>query len=387
MRSRRQASSGGFTLVELLVVIAIIGILVALLLPAIQAAREAARRAQCQSNAKNVALAVLNYESQKKRLPYGMTFDAKRFRTVVQKPQYNEFGPNWIVSILPLLEEQATYDHFNPDSTTNWDAKKFPINNEAVGLTPADTRNRESRGRVIPVLLCPSDGFNKEPYNGVITLHGDNWARGNFACNSGNNYLGDGGCSRKNGDKDGISSCHTGPDENGALVKQLGDGKMDGWKSNFRRGVMGLNISLKLAQITDGTSKTILIGEIRAGITERDSRGVWALGHAGPSLLARFGSAGDDNGPNVCYPYADDVLADVCGTAAARNECMACSSLGAADQNTARSSHKGGVHIGMCDGSVQFISDDIETSGVDGEWGTPWDYLICSGDAEQPPTP
>src|SRR5215213_2557935 len=65
----------GFTLVELLVVIAIIGILVALLLPAIQAAREAARRSQCQSSLHNVALAVLNYESARKILPQGMTFD------------------------------------------------------------------------------------------------------------------------------------------------------------------------------------------------------------------------------------------------------------------------------------------------------------------------
>src|SRR5688572_33422027 len=63
-----------FTLVELLVVIAIIGILVALLLPAVQAAREAARRAQCQSNLKNAALAVLNYESHNKTFPIGSVF-------------------------------------------------------------------------------------------------------------------------------------------------------------------------------------------------------------------------------------------------------------------------------------------------------------------------
>src|SRR5436190_7525092 len=61
----------GFTLVELLVVIAIIGILVALLLPAIQAAREAARRAKCQSNMKNIALALQNFHSAKKRFPVG----------------------------------------------------------------------------------------------------------------------------------------------------------------------------------------------------------------------------------------------------------------------------------------------------------------------------
>src|SRR5258705_892247 len=59
----------GFTLVELLVVIAIIGILLALLLPALQAAREAARRSQCRNNLKNLAIAVLNYENQRKGLP------------------------------------------------------------------------------------------------------------------------------------------------------------------------------------------------------------------------------------------------------------------------------------------------------------------------------
>jgi prepilin-type N-terminal cleavage/methylation domain-containing protein len=63
----------GFTLVELLVVIAIIGILVALLLPAIQAAREAARRSQCVNKMKQLGLAVLNYESAKKVMPYANT--------------------------------------------------------------------------------------------------------------------------------------------------------------------------------------------------------------------------------------------------------------------------------------------------------------------------
>src|SRR5256885_1628312 len=63
----------GFTLVELLVVIAIIGILVALLLPAIQAAREAVRRSQCVNKMKQLGLAVLNYESARKLLPYANT--------------------------------------------------------------------------------------------------------------------------------------------------------------------------------------------------------------------------------------------------------------------------------------------------------------------------
>src|SRR4051794_40555098 len=68
-RLSESIASRGFTLVELLVVIAIIGILVALLLPAIQAAREAARRMACQNNIHNLALAVLNFENQRRELP------------------------------------------------------------------------------------------------------------------------------------------------------------------------------------------------------------------------------------------------------------------------------------------------------------------------------
>src|SRR5690348_2162073 len=71
--NRSRSQKRAFTLVELLVVIAIIGILVALLLPAIQAAREAARRSQCVNKLKQLSLAVLNYESAKKVLPYGNT--------------------------------------------------------------------------------------------------------------------------------------------------------------------------------------------------------------------------------------------------------------------------------------------------------------------------
>src|SRR5882757_9149292 len=96
----------GFTLVELLVVIAIIGILVALLLPAIQAAREAARRAQCQSNMKNISLAVLNYESSNKKFPPGF----------VSSPSSTEAW-GWATFTLPYLEEQGIYDRLSPSPT------------------------------------------------------------------------------------------------------------------------------------------------------------------------------------------------------------------------------------------------------------------------------
>jgi prepilin-type N-terminal cleavage/methylation domain-containing protein len=100
----------GFTLVELLVVIAIIGLLVVLLLPAVQSAREAARRAECQSNLKNATTAVLNYESSRKIFPQGMTFP-KVLESNIGYLTF--FNANWIISILPNIEEQPLYDSFD----------------------------------------------------------------------------------------------------------------------------------------------------------------------------------------------------------------------------------------------------------------------------------
>ena len=52
-----------------------------------------------------------------------------------------------------------------------------------------------------------------------------------------------------------------------------------------------------------------MLGEIRAGLSDLDARGVWAMGHAGASLVAMYGAGGDDNGPNACWPLGDDVYA------------------------------------------------------------------------------
>jgi hypothetical protein len=148
---------------------------------------------------------------------------------------------------------------------------------------------------------------------------------------------------------------------------------------------MGANVSVELRQIVDGTSKTFLIGEILAGATEQDGRGVWAMGHAGASLVAMYGSLGDSNGPNFGDPNSDDVYSDICGakdelTAEETTNNMPCFEGTVFDQATLRSSHIGGVFVAMCDSSVQFISDDIETSGLNGGCCTVWDRYITSGD-------
>jgi prepilin-type N-terminal cleavage/methylation domain-containing protein/prepilin-type processing-associated H-X9-DG protein len=102
----------GFTLVELLVVIAIIGILVGLLLPAVQAAREAARRMSCQNNLKQIGLALHNYEGTFGGLPpAAFTADPRRS----QPSGEDDDGFGWMVSILPFIEQQNLYTQLNPN--------------------------------------------------------------------------------------------------------------------------------------------------------------------------------------------------------------------------------------------------------------------------------
>ncbi len=117
----------GFTLVELLVVIAIIGILVGLLLPAVQAAREAARRMSCSSNARQLGLALHNYESAYKRLPPS--------RITLTNPIFQQ---SWPAMILPMIEQGPSFTRYN--FSRPW----YDISNDVVTTTQ------------IPIMICPS---------------------------------------------------------------------------------------------------------------------------------------------------------------------------------------------------------------------------------------
>jgi prepilin-type N-terminal cleavage/methylation domain-containing protein len=104
--------TAAFTLVELLVVIAIIGILVGLLLPAVQAAREAARRMSCSNNLKQIGLAMHTYESAFGRMPPAL-FGANPERGQPSGEDDDGFG--WLVSLLPFVEQQNLYDRLRPN--------------------------------------------------------------------------------------------------------------------------------------------------------------------------------------------------------------------------------------------------------------------------------
>jgi prepilin-type N-terminal cleavage/methylation domain-containing protein len=344
MSAKPDGTRGAFTLVELLVVIAIIGILVALLLPAIQAARESARRSQCQNNVKQLGLALLNYHDTNKEFPPSV----RQTGPQVNSPDTaTTHRPNWVMSVLSFFEEQSLFDSF--DSTV-------PV---------SDPKNRIPRGATLVPMLCPTDAFNRESlFRGRNATEGDNWARGNYGANGALGFL---------------TVAGTNP---------AGGKDTPYWKNPQTRGVMGMNIALSIAKITDGTSQTILIGELRSGISEFDPRGTWALGVAGASSLWGHGT---DNaiGPNSCVPGGDGIFGcgrikgSVGGEDALLKECMPCDDI--AGQGAVRSLHVNGAFVGFVDGSVHFISDFIDKGTqwnlLPEEYHT-WQRLCASGDQQ-----
>jgi prepilin-type processing-associated H-X9-DG protein len=266
------------------------------------------------------------------------------------------------------MEEQALRDSFDPSLFINPSVAGFAPLNDA----PANARNQAARGTMIPALLCPSDPNNRTLYQGKLSAganHGGNYARTNYAANA------------------GLMATYHGTATSGPTYYPMG------WKDPCQRGVMGVNQAVTLRRITDGTSKTIMLGEIRAGLDENDARGVWALGAGGSTILAGYGSNGDDNGPNYCNIHGDDTYANNCYTSGGTwcttappnpvtaPECMTCDVGNAFEGMTVRSRHPGGAHLAMADGSVQWVSDDIDTgSGCHSTPMTTWDRMITSAD-------
>ncbi len=272
----------GFTLVELLVVIAIIGILIALLLPAVQAAREAARRAQCSNNLKQLGLAWLNYEDTYKTLP----------PAAISSNQLS-----WHVLVLPFIEQMPLYQKFS------FMAGGYSASGRDVVAYPA---------RVF-AYLCPSNGQD------IYTTAGDPYERYNGEKSLSMHYLG------ILGPKGNNTFANNQPYKCTDSAKSYG-GVCDQGTSAYPKAV-------KLAEVTDGTSNTYLLGE-RARKT--DYLRTWIRGYYYESTPGNLIYAAK----NVVNPINSD--------------------LGNYTSDAAFGSlHPGGCQFGMTDGSVRFVSETI----------------------------
>ena len=302
----------GFTLVELLVVIAIIGILVALLLPAVQSAREAARRTQCSNNLKQIGLAMHNRYSAHGAFPPGVKAD--------RIPGLCSFGigadnlcigniPNlqWLLFLYPYLEETSAWAEYSPTMyDTHW------------VHWPAHLHDR-----VVAVLTCPSDGFGPNPGKsggGAGTF----WTKSNYYAVSSGRNLGD-------------------------LGKDIAN-RIPRW-----RAVFGVTRETKIAEITDGTSNTMVVAEYLTGaqLSENDLRGhIWGFS---PMLFVR--ATPNSSAPDI---YWGVEFCPPIGNLPEHNlPCTRTSVPPSRESPLSRSRHTGGVFTLFADGSVHFVADDI----------------------------
>ena len=283
----------GFTLVELLVVIAIIGVLVGLLLPAVQAAREAARRMSCTNNLRQLGLALHNYHDAFRSFPSG-------WMPTSTPDVDNGFGERWgwTVFVLPHLEQSPLYEQLNVSN----------------GRQPIPLANDPRAQTVLGILICPSD-----PAEAINESYPD--PNGNFYPKS--NY----------------PAVHGRSEEVSILT-------------NGGNGLFSKGSRIRFADVTDGTSNTIAIGE-------RDTRS---------SRRGIFGALGDPYRHAAVWIRAMPRPGSITPTTQhGRSVTGVCTDL----PNSTRllngessrafgSGHTGGAHFAFADNSVQFIGQTID---------------------------
>jgi prepilin-type N-terminal cleavage/methylation domain-containing protein len=255
--------STGFTLIELLVVIAIIGVLIALLLPAIQQAREAARRAQCLNNCKQMALALHNYHDVNLMFPYGYVVDGSSTPAFINSLASLS---SWATRLLPYLDGQSLYDQYN------FSAPYFspaPAIGGAFGIQ-CKWNNQKVISTPLPVFTCPSVPGSPRvvPVNIYLNdLDGGLPGLSVTANMASSDYIATSGFFCSGG------FCDT-------IVPDLPRDPRTGVISGDIRGV-------KIAEIIDGTSKSMAIAE-RGGASFE----VWRRDRRHPELEPNSGIPG-----------------------------------------------------------------------------------------------
>ncbi len=212
---------------------------------------------------------------------------------------------NWVILILPQMDQMPLRQAFGTVTS--------PYNGFAA--IQSSTASQTAAGTNLAIMLCPSDTFNRSPFIGSTAPSGGTsnfgsfpWARGNYGANGSLAYM--------SFNSPIFSQTYNGVD--------IAHGAAAAWNSrSYCQGVMGVNVSLRIDDIKDGASNTILVGEIRAGVTSYDPRGIWAMAGACPSSLWCHGYLTDANGPNCNMANSDDILTctDVQNAVGARQIC------------------------------------------------------------------
>lgn len=300
----------GFTLIELLVVIAIIAVLIALLLPAVQQAREAARRTQCKNNMKQLGLAIHNYHDTFGKFPLNRLSN-RNVGTNFMTATWGTLG--WLAMILPNIDQAPLFNTINASDRTGA--------NECIISNGSQASNVAARRRVITAFLCPSNP--QEPVQSNGSGGGDDWGSGL-----------DGGRTDYVGNMGWMNAAHRdcpegiyGGNWNGAAWADTSDiGTLSGCN-----GVIGWQGCIGIAQILDGTSTTMAVLEdhhwtSKATPGTQQADNLWMGGYAihSTKMPINWDPAGD---------FRCDQWSSV---------------------------HVGGAHGLLADGSVRFVSENID---------------------------
>lgn len=310
MNDLSRSAKRGFTLIELLVVIAIIAILIALLLPAVQQAREAARRSTCRNHLKQIALGLHIYEGIHGRFP--MRAVAGGTSPVTNQDVDDNWS--WASMILPQIDQRPLYDEFQVGVGDRVPRNSTNMGNTNDYLTAHFGTREKLMTTVIPVYLCPSAGggtHNKYARNLATMMYG-------------------------------INSIIAPPPND----------------ANYENALSGTRI----ADIQDGTTNTILLGEKALMSAPFVSIGaMWAATRSCNYSL------------NIVAPHAD-MNTPFDGTHNASKNCYTENNVRWATRAAASSAHLGGAHFALCDGSVRFISENIQSNPAIGSTGGNYVY-------------
>ena len=309
-----------FTLVELLVVIAIIGILVGLLLPAVQAAREAARRTECKNNLRGLALACLNFESAQRALPPASTNSPAA--------RLNSLG--WQVFILPYIEQGAVSENIH--------------SNYAETAETLDLANR----LVISQYNCPSD-----PEIESVRGRKFDWMRVMSYAGVLGSYF----------SREGITDCGRRDRCVGGESVEFGPVNLD--------GLLGVASTTPLRKVTDGVSKTALLGErwyqlrtwtFGSYYQERDpGNGAVPQPPRGPQSMTAVSSAKNLDRRSPLNADLNSTGYYVLHLPTDRPALPLDAELKLAYNNLPFGSfHSGGANFAFGDASVRFITDEID---------------------------